>query len=63
LERVWVSINGREREGNGSGRGGDLRNLSCELRGDIKITRSDSAAKERKGMFLKLYLQLIVFRF
>jgi hypothetical protein len=43
LERVWVSINGRDREGNGSGRGGDLRNLSCELNGDIRIMRNSRA--------------------
>jgi hypothetical protein len=63
LERVWVSINGSETEGKGSGRGGDLRNLSCELNGDVRIIRSDRAAKKRDGKFLKLFGQLILFRF
>jgi hypothetical protein len=48
LVRVWVSTEGRDNSGTGSGRGGDLLNLSCEPRGRGCIRKSEKREKKNK---------------
>jgi hypothetical protein len=61
--KVWDSTIGRDNSGTGSGRGGDLRNLSCEHKGmGCKKEREDRNKKNKYKYFL-FGVGLILFRF
>jgi hypothetical protein len=54
LVKVWASIEGRVKSGTGSGRGGDLRNLSWELKGmgcARNNKKSDKKSKRKHPLF------------